>query len=189
MKEIKSVEYFYNKMYSLMQREIEIYSDYGVYNQIDFLSDMLGLTTYDSMLSLRYAYEMAFTLDAIINKRQSEIMESKDKTTYRNYIQNLNSPFLREALNWGSSIRYCWIDLYGARPYKAFDLLDASDEDIEIITESESMENFFIAYVDLFIHCITNEEIDGFNNSTSIEMWNRRYEGDQWLEDKYYQKA
>lgn len=65
----------------------------------------LFATFYDSDMELKWGKLLYETLVAIIERKQSELMDKK----YEEYLLCLNL-IGEENLEWGTSIRFCWFD-------------------------------------------------------------------------------
>lgn len=165
-----SKDYFFNKIKNGYTKYKERYENF---TEIEYMGDILGLTTYDENLTLMFCFDAAMTIDAIINNKQSELMS--DDLRYKNYIMMLNIEFF-DCLDWGSSIRYCWFDAFSGMPYNAFEILSEDDIiPIDVITDQTSIKNFFNAFLYYFLYVITNYKDDNFSNEKSLLHWNNRY--------------
>lgn len=67
--------------------------------------DVINFVAYDNDIDLKIGKKIYKTVEAIINRTQSEFMEEH----YEDYIVCLNL-IGEENLEWGTSIRYCWFD-------------------------------------------------------------------------------
>lgn len=149
-------------------------------DEFEYLSKVIGLTTYDVELDCLYAFDVVMTIDAILERKQLEFMD--DKQRYKDYIMTLNLPFLSRALEWGSSIRYCWFyagdgNFSASEIYRAFEVLDDDNiHDVIEIKDTDSLVNFFAAFRDFFLNVINTYEDYGFVREEALEKWNQRYD-------------
>lgn len=138
-KNIKSVEYFFNKIEEEALEHCDFYKESSV---IDYLSDLVKITTYDSALDLMFVRSFNQTVKAILEKKQELLLE--DDFKYKDYITSLNMPFFDDAVEWGSSIRFCWFWASKHRPYEAFSSTHRGDTDF--ISDTDELINFFTAF-------------------------------------------
>ena len=138
-KEVKSVEYFFNKIEEEALEHCEFYKEGSV---IDYLSDLVKVTTYDSALDLMFVKVFNQTVKAILERQQDLLLE--DDTKYKDYITSLNMSFFDDAMEWGSSIRFCWFCANKYRPYEAFSNTHRGDTDF--ISDTDELINFFAAF-------------------------------------------
>lgn len=138
-KNIKSVEYFFNKIEEEALEHCEFYKEVSV---IDYLSNLVKVTTYDSALDLMFVRSFNQTVKAILEKKQDLLLE--DYFKYKDYITSLNMPFFDDSVEWGSSIRFCWFCANKYRPYEAFSSTHRGDTDF--ISDTEELINFFTAF-------------------------------------------
>lgn len=72
-----------------------------------FLSvNVFDFTTYDSGIDQEFSRSMLEVIWVILNKKTFEYIE--DENRYRNYLIMVNMPFLKDKLEWGTSIRGAW---------------------------------------------------------------------------------
>lgn len=74
-------------------------------------SHIFDFTTYDDEMDEMLASKMIEVIDCILNNKTFEYQE--DEGNYINYITMVNMPFLKDKINWGTSIRGAWLDEYG----------------------------------------------------------------------------
>jgi len=92
----------------------KIYSDYsesspGGMSVSEFIGDVIfDFITYDSELSEEYAINMMEVLDVILTEKNFEYIGENDQN-YRKYIQMINTHFLHNRAEWGTSIRGAWL--------------------------------------------------------------------------------
>jgi len=77
--------------------------------KIEYLGEtVFDFITYDSEMTLSMSHNMLEVLNCILNSKTFEYI--KDKTNYINYLNMVNTPFLIDKLEWGTSIRGAWLD-------------------------------------------------------------------------------
>jgi hypothetical protein len=94
-----------------LQEEYENLMDFSEdeISKMQFLSDVVfDFTTYDGVLDEYFGQKMIEVLDVILNRTSFEYI--KDESNYLNYITMVNMPFLKDKLEWGSSIRGAWFN-------------------------------------------------------------------------------
>lgn len=138
-KNIKSMEYFFNKIEEEVLEHCEFYKESSV---IDYLSDLVKVITYDNALDLMFVRIFNQTVVAILERKQDLLLE--DNVKYKDYIISLNMPFFEDSVEWGSSIRFCWFCANKYRPYEAFSNTHRGDTDF--ISDTDELINFFTAF-------------------------------------------
>jgi hypothetical protein len=82
---------------------------YGYVSKEHFLSDYIfDFNVYDSDLAQVIAKEMLEVLEVITERRNYRYIKNPEK--YRIFINMVNTAFLHDHLNWGASIRGCWLE-------------------------------------------------------------------------------
>lgn len=94
-----------------INEDIDDYFDLKQQKQIFLSNVIIGLTTYDYDLDLKFGKIILETLNAIQNRKTFEYI--RDESNYEKYIISCN--FIKDWLDWGSSIRGAWFDFYGAK--------------------------------------------------------------------------
>lgn len=135
----KSVEYFFNKIEDEALEYCKIYEGSSI---INYLSDLIQVTTYDNTLDLMFIKMFNQTVKSILEKEQELLLE--DELKYKDYITSLNMPFFDDAVEWGSSIRFCWFWASKHRPYEAFSSTHRGD--VDFISDTDELINFFTAF-------------------------------------------
>lgn len=93
------------------KEEVET-SECPPYNKLEFIGrDVFDFTTYDGAMDEFLAGKMIEVVDCILNGTTFEYQ--KDEANYINYLTMVNMPFLKDKLEWGTSIRGAWFDEYG----------------------------------------------------------------------------
>ena len=138
-KEVKSVEYFFNKIDEEALEHCEVYKGSSI---ISYLSNLVKVTTYSSALDLMFVRIFNQTVVAILDGKQDLLLE--DETKYKDYITSLNMAFFDDSVEWGSSIRFCWFWAEECRPYEAFS--NTHREDVDFISDTRELINFFTAF-------------------------------------------
>ena len=81
----------------------------GNVSVLAFIGDyVFDFTTYDYEISEIMATNMLEVIDSILSCTASEYI--KDKNNYLNFISMINMPFLNDKIEWGCSVRNCWLD-------------------------------------------------------------------------------
>lgn len=79
-------------------------------SELEYLGDyVFDFTCYDSDMSELFAKGMIEVIEALILNKTFEYQKQSDGK-YITYLTMVNMPFLRDKLNWGTSIRGAWID-------------------------------------------------------------------------------
>lgn len=100
---------------SLYESTID-FDQWPLYDELAFIGDhVFGFTTYDDYISRELAYQMVNTIKSILNKETFEYI--KDSDNYMSYITMCNMPFLREKIDWGTSVRGAWFDTYAKKVF------------------------------------------------------------------------
>lgn len=97
------------------------------YNKYDFLNELFSFAVYDSDIEKQMVKDMVEVLRAILNGETYEYIKSP--SGYKKYIHMVNTPFLLDKLDWGTSIRGAWLD-NGKEYY--IELLDIEIEEGEL---------------------------------------------------------
>lgn len=138
-KDIKTVEHFFKKIDEEALEYCKVYSGGSI---VDYLSDLIHVTTYDTYLDIMFIRIFNQSVTAILESKHEVLLQ--DNIKYKDYITSLNMEFFADAIEWGSSIRYSWFWANKHRPYKAFG--STHREDIDYITETDELINFFTAF-------------------------------------------
>lgn len=105
-------------------------------DKLEFLSRFIfDFTTYDSGKDRELASRMIDVIDAI-SKKQTFEYHRQNEENYLNYILMCNMPFLKDKLEWGTSIRGAWFS--GNR----FEISGTN-----IIVPSDEVDHFFYELV------------------------------------------
>lgn len=82
------------------------------HSKLAFLgSDIFDFTTYDGAMDELLAKKMIEVIDCILNRKTFDYQN--DDANYINYITMVNMPFMKDKIEWGTSIRGAWFDEYG----------------------------------------------------------------------------
>ena len=97
-------------------------------DKLKFLGDyVFDFTTYDDNITRAFSGLMLEVIACILNKTTFEY-QAKSENHYVNYLIMVNMPFLKDKLEWGSSIRGAWFDYYKGDGYQVLgEYLPASD--------------------------------------------------------------
>jgi hypothetical protein len=80
-------------------------------SKLEFLSCYIfDFTTYDSGMDKIFAQKMLDVIECILNKTNFQYIEASNEN-YLNYLTMINMPFLKDKLDWGTSIRGAWFNL------------------------------------------------------------------------------
>lgn len=83
-------------------------------SKLEFIgSDIFDFTTYHGAVDALFAGKMIEVLEAILLKKTFEYQDVSEEN-YLNYLLMCNMPFLKDKLEWGTSIRGAWFDEYGS---------------------------------------------------------------------------
>lgn len=81
-------------------------------SKLAFLGNVIfDFTTYDGEMDELFAEKMIEVIDSILNGKTFDYI--KDRSNYINYLTMVNMPFLKEKIDWGTSVRGAWFDEYG----------------------------------------------------------------------------
>ena len=108
-----------------------------------FLSSaIIGITTYDDELSKEFG---KMILDALIQIRDRTTFNYiKDKENYKNFILSCN--FIKDWLEWGTSIRGAWFNVNDGKIIPD-EVLSNVGYDNEYIVITEDFMNWFIEFL------------------------------------------
>lgn len=80
-------------------------------SKLEFLSCYIfDFTTYDSGMDKIFAQKMLDVIECILNKTNFQYIKASNEN-YLNYLTMINMPFLKDKLDWGTSIRGAWFNL------------------------------------------------------------------------------
>lgn len=84
-------------------------------SRLSFIGNYIfDFTTYDDEMDELLASKMLEVIDCILNNKTFDYhRHGEDKENYTNYIIMVNMPFLKDKIEWGTSIRGAWFDEYG----------------------------------------------------------------------------
>lgn len=92
------------------------YNDYRSFDdescKYDFIEGIFNFTTYDGGDGSEQEYlcnSMIDVLKSIVNGNTFEY-QKESEVNYRTYIIMVNMPFLKDKIEWGTSIRGAWLD-------------------------------------------------------------------------------
>jgi len=76
----------------------------------DYLSSVIfNFDIYDSDTSVIFAQKMISVLSCISNETTFEYINHSN-ANYMNYLTMINMPFLKNKIEWGTSVRGAWLD-------------------------------------------------------------------------------
>lgn len=100
-----------NKLDEIMKHEAGI-TGCPPHNKMAFIgSYIFDFTTYDGNIDELFAMKMIEVIDCILNSTTFDYQNKEEN--YINYLTMVNMPFLKDKLDWGTSIRGAWFDEYG----------------------------------------------------------------------------
>jgi hypothetical protein len=109
---IKILDYNYKE-----QAEMEINPE----SKLEYLGDTIfDFTTYDGAISVLLAENMLPVIKCILEKT-TFVYISANTEQYVNYITMVNTGFLADKIEWGTSIRGAWFDNFGTTGDYEFD--------------------------------------------------------------------
>jgi len=86
-----------------------------VTTKLDWVSEnIFEFTTYDDEISIEFGQQMVDVIKALLNVKTYDYI----KDNYKTYLYMVNMPFLRDKIEWGTSIRGSWIDEYAREDFK-----------------------------------------------------------------------
>jgi len=87
-------------------------TDREVDSKTEFVGeDIFDFVTYDANVTEMLANKMLEVINVILNKSNSQYQENPQN--YLTYLMMVNMPFLKDKLDWGTSIRGAFFDEYG----------------------------------------------------------------------------
>lgn len=105
---------YYEEIEEIYQCTKNFLDENGDVSKEYFVSAVIfDFLTYDADIDEILANKMLEVLDALINRITFEYIESSGEN-YINYIMMINTPFLIDKIDWGTSIRTAW--LYNHHP-------------------------------------------------------------------------
>ena len=78
------------------------------YNKYDFLNELFSFAVYEADIEKQMVKDMVEVLRAILNGETYEYIKSPSR--HKKYIHMVNTPFLHDKLDWGTSVRGAWLD-------------------------------------------------------------------------------
>lgn len=100
--------------------------------KVEFLSfNVFGFITDDIDLDELFASKMLEVIKAILDQKTFEY-QGISKENYHNFILMCNMPFLKDKLEWGTSIRGPWFDKFGHYSEKKEDRIYQITDDFSI---------------------------------------------------------
>lgn len=97
----------------LLEHSFEVCKGYNeVESRLEFIGiNVFDFTTYDGEMDNLFGSKALEVCKAINSKQTFEYQ--KDPENYKWYLIMVNMPFFEKKLEWGTSIRGAWWDLYG----------------------------------------------------------------------------
>lgn len=110
--------------------------------KFEFLADaVFDFTTYENTVSAMMARKALEVCKAISDKKTFEYISSEEGNLW--YLITVNMPFFENKLEWGTSIRGAWWDLYGDKTFslESCSLFYSGEQELKIeFTESQWLE-------------------------------------------------
>ena len=102
------------KLDEIMKHEAETTGSPS-HNKMAFIGNYIfNFTTYDGAIDELFAKKMIEVIDCIVNDKTFDYHKhGEDEANYINYLTMVNMPFLKNMIEWGTSIRGAWLDEYG----------------------------------------------------------------------------
>jgi hypothetical protein len=89
------------------------YHEHAELSKLEFTGDYIfDFTTYDNKMDEYFALKMLEVIEALINGSTFTYIEAS-RENYINYLTMVNTPFLKDKIEWGTSIRSAWIEGIG----------------------------------------------------------------------------
>ena len=101
----------------------------NIETKLEYIGDCIfDFTTYDSAATELFTTLMLGVLNALVTRTLSDYQESPER--YLTYLIAVNSPFLKDKIEWGTSIRGAWLIEYEGKEYHLYDNLIVPQKDI-----------------------------------------------------------
>lgn len=113
-------------------------------DKLEYLADhIFGFTTYENIVSSMMAQKCLEVCVVISNKKTFEYIKTEEGNLW--YLIMVNMPFFQDKLEWGTSIRGAWWNLYGNRKFSINTCgLFQGDEQMDEIVFGEEQWPIFI---------------------------------------------
>lgn len=106
----------YLKLLQESHKETAENRDDPTLEKLEFLADdIFGFTTYDNVVSSMMAQKALEVCKAISEKKTFDYIASEEGNLW--YLVMVNMPFFANRLEWGTSIRGAWWDLWGDKEF------------------------------------------------------------------------
>jgi len=106
----------YLKLLQESYRETAENRDDPTLEKLEFLAEgIFGFTTYENVVSSTMAQKALEVCKAISDKKTFDYIASEEGNLW--YLVMVNMPFFENRLNWGTSIRGAWWDLWGNKEF------------------------------------------------------------------------
>ena len=115
-------------------------------SKLEYLSDnIFDFTTYDSEMSELFCEKALDVCNAIQERKTFEFIENKENYIW--FLTMCNMPFFSDKLDWGTSIRGAWWDIYVEKPFviNSFGLWKGSEQLLELPLNKSEWGNFISA--------------------------------------------
>jgi len=88
-----------------------------IIGKLEWLGNIVfDFVTYDANMDRKWAQKMIEVLSCIIEGKTFDYQD-KSQDNYENYLTMVNMDFLSGLLDWGTSIRGAWIEIYGNKKF------------------------------------------------------------------------
>ena len=116
--------------------------------KFEFLAyDIFGFTTYENIVSSMLAQKALEVCKAISDKKTFDYIASEEGNLW--YLVMVNMPFFENRLEWGTSIRGAWWDLWGDKEFtiESFGLFSDGEQILELKLNEGEWPKFIEAMI------------------------------------------
>lgn len=106
----------YLKLLDNSYEQIKYFQGYTPMGKLEYLADYIfDFTTYENTVSSMMAKKCLEVCKAISDRKTFEYIKTEEGNLW--YLIMVNMPFLEVKLEWGTSIRGAWWNLYGTKTF------------------------------------------------------------------------
>lgn len=145
MSEKENVYFWLYKLNNKLKEFEDIYV-----NPEDVVINIFSLYTYDPELDLFFSEKIVKVLKYIAERKNIELPFSDDEF-YKDYIMVLNFKNILDLMEWGTSVRGCWIELNENRNFNPFDRLASYINDEQHLITNDKQFLAFITACEKFL--------------------------------------
>ncbi len=138
----------YLKLLQESHKETAENRDDPTLEKLEFLADdIFGFTTYDNVVSSMMAQKALEVCKAISEKKTFDYIASEEGNLW--YLVMVNMPFFANRLEWGTSIRGAWWDLWGDKEFtiKSCGLFSNGEQILELNLNETEWPKFIEAMI------------------------------------------